>query len=106
MGEGGGPEVGTLGALWVSAQLCLAFACCVPLTSHCPSLSFHSSSIKWNDNVTLLRQSEGQIKQPEGMPTGAWCVMSLPASPAFCTHHMYIWCVPPVPSPGFMTVGL
>lgn len=33
VGEEEEPGVGPLGALWVSAQLCLAFACCVLLTS-------------------------------------------------------------------------
>lgn len=36
MGEEEGPRVGPLGALWVSAQLCSDFACCVLLSSHLP----------------------------------------------------------------------
>lgn len=77
-------EEGPLGALRVSAQFCIC------LTSPCPSLNFHSSSLQWNSNAALLRWGEGQMRQPEDVPT-----QGLARQPALCTHHRYFPCVFP-----------
>lgn len=86
---------GTLGAL-------LGLACCVPLTSHCPSLNLHCLSVKWNNNPTRPKWVEGPVRQPEDVPPRgpAWSAPCF--SPAFATHSspvtlFFLSSLPPTP---------
>ena len=96
-----GHTKGTPGALGMSAQLCFAFACCVPLTSHYPSLNLHSSSIKWHNNPALLRWGEGQMVQPEDVPTRGLAHQF----PSSHSSHVILGCFCLAPPPHFMTMG-
>lgn len=68
----------------------LSVACCVSLTSRCPSLNLHSLAINWNNNPTLLHGVEGPVRQPEGVLARdlAWSAPCF--SPALATHSFSV----------------